>query len=322
VSDKLPRASPGRPLAPAIYVVITPVRNEARFIANTIASMVAQTIRPVQWVIVDDGSSDGTPEIVDAAAREHRWITGVRRSDRGFRKSGGGVVEAFYDGYQKLASSSWEFIVKLDGDLTFAPDYFETCIARFRENDKLGIGGGTILVRENDKVRVDSPGDPPFHVRGATKIYRRACWEQISPLVQAPGWDTIDEVRANMRGWHTLTFRGANLLQQRATGAEDGQWCNWYKNGVANYVTGYHPLFMLAKCIKRTFGSAPLAGVALGAGFCAGYLKGLPQVNDVEAVRYLRGQQLLRLLSRESIYTPSAASDSATDGRCQSAARV
>jgi glycosyltransferase involved in cell wall biosynthesis len=293
------------------YVVVTPVRNEARYAGDTIVSMVRQTNRPERWVLVDDGSTDGTGDLIDCAALEHPWITAVRRPDRGFRKSGGGVVDAFYDGYAALRQESWEFIVKLDGDLTFEPSYFAECLAQFKEDPRLGIGGGTILVHDNGRLKVDSPDDPAFHVRGATKIYRRACWEQISPLVRAPGWDTIDEVAANMRGWSTRTFSHISLVQQRETGSSDGAWRNWYKNGVANYITGYHPLFMFAKCVKRALQRPPLAAAALCAGFCSGYVKRLPRVHDGEAVQYLRRQQMLRLMSKPSIYADTTPRDAA-----------
>jgi biofilm PGA synthesis N-glycosyltransferase PgaC len=286
-----------------VYVVITPVRNEAEYVDKTIDSMARQTWRPQQWVIVDDGSTDGTQEILDAAARRHEWITVLHRPDRGFRQSGGGVVEAFYDGYAALQVSQWDFIVKLDADLSFPPDYFERCFSHFERNPKLGIGGGTVCVMEAGREKVDSPGDPPFHVRGATKIYRQVCWQQIGALVRAPGWDTIDEVRANMHGWTTITFADARVLQHRATGSADGEWRNWYKNGLANYITGYHPLFMIAKCVKRIFQKPPLAAAALFAGFCSGYVKHMPRVEDRNAVRYLRQQQVRRLLARPSIYS-------------------
>jgi biofilm PGA synthesis N-glycosyltransferase PgaC len=285
-----------------VYVVITPVRNEEDYVSRTIDSVARQTLLPRQWVVVDDGSTDLTADILDAAARSCDWITVVRRPDRGFRKSGGGVVDAFYDGYAALHDSRWEFIVKLDGDLSFDPDYFEACFAHFADDPRLGIGGGTILVQDNGQLRVDTPGAPPFHIRGATKIYRRKCWDQISPLVRAPGWDTIDEVRANMHGWSTRTLHDVSLVQHRPTGSNDGDWRHWYKNGVANYITGYHPLFMLAKCVKRAFQRPHVAAAALCAGFCSGYLKRLPRVQDDNAVRYLRRQQLLRLMSRPSIY--------------------
>src|SRR5947209_1625763 len=109
------------------YVVISPVRDEEAYLRFTIESMLAQTIRPAEWVIVNDGSTDGTAAILDEYAAQHPWIRVLHRENRGFRKSGGGVVEAFNDGYRLLSCPDWNFIVKIDGDLTFAPDYFENC---------------------------------------------------------------------------------------------------------------------------------------------------------------------------------------------------
>jgi biofilm PGA synthesis N-glycosyltransferase PgaC len=285
------------------YAVITPVRNEAHFISKTIASMVAQSHRPLRWVIVDDGSADLTANIVEAASLGHDWITLVRRPDRGFRKSGGGVVEAFYGGYLFLEGCNWDFLVKLDGDLSFPSDYFDRCLARFQVDPQLGIAGGTVYISEGGRLRVDSPGDPPFHVRGATKIYRRACWDQISPLVIGAGWDTIDEVKANMLGWRTRSFQDISLEHHRKTGSADGAWRNWFKNGVGCYLTGYHPAFMLAKCLRRMCGQPPfIPGIALWAGYCSGYIARRPRATDDESVRYLRGQQLRRLMLQPSIY--------------------
>ena len=289
--------------AAAKYVVITPVRNEAEHIERTLESMARQTLPPLHWVIVDDGSTDGTPAILAGAAARYPWLTVVRRGDRGFRKSGGGVVEAFDDGYAALPTSDWDYVVKLDGDLWFEPDYFERCLKHFDTDPRLGIAGGRVRVKKAGEWRIDSPGDPLFHVRGATKIYRRECWNVIQPLIRQPGWDTVDEVRANMRGWTTRSIADVAVFQQRATGSVDGAWRNWVKNGVANYVTGYHPLFMLGKCVKRLWGSPPvLPAIALWLGFCSGYVNGITRIEDASAIRYLRGQQLRRLSFRSSIY--------------------
>jgi len=286
-----------------IYIVISPVRDEAEYIEKTIASMLSQNILPKEWVIVNDGSTDRTGEIIDNHADQHPWIKVVHRRNRGFRKSGGGVIEALYDGYSAIGAKSWDFIVKLDGDLSFDRSYFENCFECFARDSTLGIGGGTVCLLKNGQMMVESTGDPPFHVRGATKIYRRACWEQISPLMEAPGWDTIDEVKANMLGWTTRTFADFKLVQHKDTGSADGNWRNWYKNGRANYVTGYHPLFMLAKCVKRVFRKpAVLSSIALLAGFGSGYLRRIPRVQDREVIRYLRKQQLRRLRLQRSIY--------------------
>jgi glycosyltransferase involved in cell wall biosynthesis len=291
-------------MAASNYAIVTPVRDEARYIEKTIVSVAGQTVLPSQWVIVDDGSTDGTSDILDAHAARFDWIRVIHRGNRGFRAAGGGVVEAFYEGYSSLADADWDFIVKLDGDLSFAPDYFEQCFREFESDEKLGIGGGTVCRLEHGELKVDSVGDPPFHVRGANKIYRRQCWEMISPLVRAPGWDTIDEVKANLLGWDTRTFSELNLVQHKPTGGADGNWRNWFKNGRANYITGYHPLFMLAKSVKRTFLNRPffVESIALMAGFFSGYINGIPQAPDDQAIRYLRQQQVRRLLLRSSIY--------------------
>src|SRR5204862_8108958 len=118
------------------YVVITPVRDEEAHVASTIESMVRQTIRPLEWIIVDDGSSDRTPQILDEYAGRYPWIHVLHRGNRGFRKSGGGVVEAFNDGLRSIEQRDWEFVVKLDGDLAFEPDYFQKCFRMFEKEPK------------------------------------------------------------------------------------------------------------------------------------------------------------------------------------------
>ena len=284
------------------YVIVTPVRDEEKYIEHTLHSVIAQTIRPTEWVIVNDGSTDRTGEILDRYVAVHPWIKVVTRKDRGFRKAGGGVIEAFYDGYGEIITPGWEFVVKLDGDLSFDSGYFKECFLRFSWNPHLGIGGGSIYNLE-DGVPVLEPC-PEFHVRGATKIYRRECWEQIGGLKVLTGWDTIDELKANMVGWNTKTFSDLRLIQHKTTGSADGDWKNYVKNGLANYITGYHPAFMMLKCIKR-LAEKPYILVSAGLfwGFLKGYLQNLPKVDDKELIRYVRKQQWNRLFLRQSLWT-------------------
>jgi glycosyltransferase involved in cell wall biosynthesis len=273
------------------YAIITPARDEEAHIEQTILSVVEQTIRPVQWIIVNDGSEDGTGAIIDRYAALYPWIQPLHRSNRGFRQAGGGVINAFYDGFAKLFAPDWEFIVKLDADLSFAPSYFESCFAEFATDDRLGIAG----------VKLEP--NPLFHVRGATKIYRRECWDQIGGLLRAPGWDTVDEVKANMLGWSTRTLPHLQLFHYRFTGAADGAWKDCIKNGRANYITGYHPLFMLLKCIKRVFSKPYVIGsVGLFWGFLKAYLDRASQVADQRVIEYTRNQQMRRLLLLKTIW--------------------
>lgn len=287
----------------ASYVIITPVRDEVTCISRTLCAVAQQTQRPRKWIVVDDGSTDGTDAVLDRFAAVHSWITVIHRTNRGFRANGGGVMDAFYAGFSLIESDDWDFVVKLDGDLSFASDYFERCLERFSSDPELGIGGGAVCTDVEGELRVESAGDPSFHVRGATKIYRRSCWEQVAPLIKAPGWDTLDEVRANRFGWQTRTFSDLRLVQHKPTGSADGAWANAVKNGKANYLTGYHPAFMLAKCAKRLFRKPyVLEAAGLASGFLSGYINRLPQSADAETRRYLRQQQVRRLFMRPSIY--------------------
>jgi poly-beta-1,6-N-acetyl-D-glucosamine synthase len=283
------------------YVIITPVRDEEKYIEATIESVRRQTIVPAEWVIVDDGSTDRTGEIIDRYAAEHPWIRVVHRSNRGFRKSGGGVMEAFRDGHSALQRKDWDFIAKLDGDLSFSPEYFEKCFESFRRDSDLGIGGGEIYHNISGRLKLEAT--PRFHVRGATKIYRRACWEAIGGLWPAPGWDTIDEVMANMLGWKTYTIPGLQLIHHRLTGTEDGLLRDRMKHGLVCYISGYHPLFVAASCLRRIVQKPYVVGsIATLYGFIKAHVTRPPRLENRSYITYIRGQQLRRLCGMQTIW--------------------
>jgi poly-beta-1,6-N-acetyl-D-glucosamine synthase len=283
------------------YTVITPVRDEEKYIENVFKSMISQQVIPTEWIIIDDGSTDKTGSIVDGYSSKYKWIRVIHRKDRGFRKSGNGVVDAVNEGLHSLSTSDWEFLVKLDGDLSFGPDYFKKCFQHFVDEPALGIGGGDIYHDVEGKLILEK--NPAFHVRGATKIYRKACWNALGGLIAVPGWDTLDEVKANMLGWKTHSFADLRLVHHKYTGSADGLWGGWVKNGRANYISGYHPAFMILKCISRTFKKPYLiSGFGLFYGFVSGYFKGIPQVSDRALIKYLRKQQMNRILMKESIW--------------------
>jgi poly-beta-1,6-N-acetyl-D-glucosamine synthase len=290
-------------MSKSIYVVITPVRNEQDYLGATIESMVGQVLRPAIWVIVNDGSSDATGRIAEEAGAKHDWIRVVHRADRGVRKPGSGVMEAFQDGYRVIETTPWDFLVKLDGDLSFDSQFFLNALQRFDQDSHLGIGGGTICKQEADQLVAEWRGDPVFHVRGATKIYRRECWLQLGSLYPLAGWDTLDEIKANMLGWRTYSFAELKLLHHRSAGGADGAWVNWFKNGRANYISGYLPMFMVLKCAARAF-RKPYGIGALGlmSGFISGYLQRVPQIDDAQLIGYLRREQTKRLLFKSSLW--------------------
>lgn len=283
------------------YVVVTPVRDEESYLSLAIESMAKQTILPQQWVIVDDGSKDRTGDIIDQAAKDHSWIRAVHRNDRGFRKWGAGIIEAFYDGYRALNVTDWEYMSKLDGDLSFESDYFEQTFAKFRDNPQIGIGGGVLYHFDHGQKVLEN--HPKFHVRGGVKIYRRACWEAIGGLWIGPGSDTVDEVKANMLGWTTSSFFDIHMIHHRFTGASWGRWGGLVKDGKIDYVSGYHPLFLVAKSIARLCRRPYLLGsFAHVYGYVSAHFHKIQRVDDPQLIIYLRRQQLARLFGGETIW--------------------
>ena len=283
------------------YVIVSPVRDEEKHIEDTIQSVVQQTVRPVEWIIVDDGSGDRTGAIIENYAKVYSWIHVVHRTDRGQRVPGAGVMEAFYDGFHQIGSADWEFIVKLDGDVLTEPDYFARCFEKFEENPKLGMCGGVMYCMVGGEPTLET--HPMFHVRGPIKLYKRACWDAIGGLVKAAGWDTVDEVQANRLGWQTRSFPDMKVIHLRPTGAVQGFWHDGVKMGRAAYFSGYHPLFMMAKCLKR-LKQKPyvLSAAAHGYGYFGSILKRASRIDDPALVRYIRRQQMRRLLLLESIW--------------------
>jgi glycosyltransferase involved in cell wall biosynthesis len=282
------------------YVVITPVRDEERYLPLSIASMVRQSVLPREWVIVDDGSRDRTAQIIDEAAKQYPWIHGVHRADRGHRQWGAGIIEAFYAGFDVLTFRNWDFMCKLDGDLSFEAGYFEEVMQKFDESPTLGIGGGMLYHYEDGRKVMER--HPLFHVRGGVKMFRRACWQALGGLWVGPGSDTVDEVKANMLGWVTTSFVDLHLEHHRPEGSW-GWWNGMVKSGRGGYVYGSHPAFLMAKAAVHLFRRPYVLGsCALVYGYATAWLRRIPRVDDPELIKYLRRQQLARLTGRKTIW--------------------
>jgi glycosyltransferase involved in cell wall biosynthesis len=266
----------------ASYVVVTPARDEERTIERTIESMVAQTVRPLRWVIVDDGSTDATRSLVEKHLPANPWMELVVRSNRGFRALGGGVVEAFEEGLARVRDLPWDFVVKLDADLSFQPGYFEGLIRRFAADQTLGMASGkTFLVEGGTKSLEWCPDD---HVRGPAKMYRRSCFEAIGGLEARRGWDMIDETRARMRGFTTKSFLAADveLIHHRPIDARQTNVLkSRYEMGKLYHFLGYHWLYHAIRSARSALQDFPrgVGGAALFAGFVAAALRRTPRLD-------------------------------------------
>lgn len=287
-----PQPQPGRK-----YVIIMPSRDEERYIQNTLRSIASQTILPTECVIVDDGSLDATSAIADDAAAKYPWATAVHREDRGDRKVGGGVVEAFYAGYDTLRTQDYHYICKVDADVTIPNDYFENIMQKMEQDPRLGSASGKVFNPSQGKLFEERIIDE--QVSGAVRFYRRQCFEDIGGLVPAVMWDGIDFHRARMCGWKTRSFRDKNLriLHHRLMGSS---YRNVYHGrlrwGHGQWFMGTHPLYIIASGVYR-MRERPfiMGGLLIIAGFFAGMIKREPRYDDLAFRAELRRWQFRRL---------------------------
>jgi biofilm PGA synthesis N-glycosyltransferase PgaC len=280
------------------YVIVTPVKDEERYLPLTLRSVTRQTLLPRRWIIVSDGSVDQTAQIARQWAARHHWITVVEKENEGPRRRGGGVVRAFYRGFELVRDEPWEFVVKLDGDLSFGPKFFERIFAEFARRPRLGISSG-VSYAWTGRRWVEEKASRGY-TYGETKVYRRRCFEQIGGLVEHMGWDGIDHIKAIQLGWEAERTREV-FYHHRRQGQATGFVRAELEEGLCSYYMGYHPLFLVARGIKRMrcypYG---VGGLALIGSYWWSWLKRRPRYEDAGFVRFLRRNQVRKLLFQKT----------------------
>lgn len=277
------------------FIIISPVRNEAANIERTITSVLAQSCRPLLWVIVDDGSSDGTTEIIRGYSAKHSWLRLVILRDRGYYDlMEAGEIKAFYEGLSTVGNVSYEYLAKLDGDIALEPNYYEEILRRFAENLQLGIASGTCWhIEKGQKVREVVY---KHHVRGAMRVYRKACWDDIGGVPRSLGWDAIDCYKARMHGWVTRSFNELPVTHLVKTWEKGGWLHGRQRSGRMEYLIGTHPLFFAAKCARDLCVKPYLISAsALAWGYLRSFLKNEPRVGDLDLIAQVRKEQLTRI---------------------------
>jgi hypothetical protein len=275
------------------YLVISPCRSEAVYMRRTLDSVIAQTLRPALWVIVDDGSTDETPAILADYAARHDWIRVVRKPDRGHRAVGPGVIEAFYAGLETVSLADFPYLCKLDLDLDLPPRYFETLIERMEADPRIGTCSGKPYVRRHGRLVSERRGDEMSV--GMTKFYRRACFEAIGGFVRAVMWDAIDCHKARMLGWKAVSWDhpDLNFEHLRPMGSSQTSiWTGKRRHGAGQWFMGSDPLFYLATCVFR-MAEPPyvLGGLAMLQGYVAAWAQGTSQLDDPELRAFIRAYQ-------------------------------
>ncbi len=278
------------------YVLITPARDEAQFIERTIKSVGAQTVRPLKWVIVSDGSIDGTDAIVSKYTAQNPWIELVRLPERRERHFAG-KVHAFNAGYARVRALEYEVIGNLDGDISFDEDYYSFLLGKLAEDPALGLVGTPFRDSSLHPYAYRFVGIE--HVSGACQLFRRQCFEEIGGYVPVKGGgvDLIAAITARMKGWTTRTFLDEACVHHRAMGgAQHGLLTASFKIGVKDYALGGHPLWEFLRAIyqmrKRPF---VLGGLFLGAGYLWALVRRVERPVPREFVAFRRREQMRRL---------------------------
>jgi glycosyltransferase involved in cell wall biosynthesis len=282
-------------------VMVTPVYNEASNIVRTAEAVAAQTRRPDLWIVVDDGSSDGTLELIAAFAAEHPWMRVLsapqrpEEADSVDKLALAKEARAFNWGLAQAGEDQYTHVGKLDGDVELPPRYFETLLGRFAADPTLGLAGGTLEeIGPNGWRRLNAP---EYHVHGAMKLFSRACFESVGGIEERLGWDTIDETYARMRGFRTRSFDDIRARHHRPWGSADGRLRGSARIGECAYVVRYSLPWVLLRTVK-VMAARPyvLAGVWFLGGYVGARIRNRPKHEDEEFRRFVRRELRARLL--------------------------
>lgn len=282
--------------SPPSIVIVSPVRNEIAYFEHTLESMVTQTVKPREWIIVDDGSIDGTFELASRYASKHPWITVLQKPDRGARAVGPGVVEAFYVGFSRIGEKA-DFVCKMDGDIRFSATYFEELLSKFESDPMLGAASGKPYLEISGRLVPEKTGDEM--VAGQINFYRWQCFEDIDGFVREVHWDAIAFHRARMAGWKTRSFdeEALRFIHLRLMGSSDRGVITGRKRwGKGQYFIGTHPFYLLAivcyRALERPF---LIGGLFIGVGYIQSALRRDRRYDFPGFRKSLRAWQMERL---------------------------
>jgi biofilm PGA synthesis N-glycosyltransferase PgaC len=281
-------------------LVISPVKDEAKYLERTVESMVAQTHRVATWIIVNDGSTDATATIADRAAATYPWIHVLHRPAGTQRRVGPGVIEAFYAGLERADLNAYDFVCKLDGDLDFGPRYFANLMDRFTADPRLGTASGKTYIPVDGIFVFERTGDQFSH--GVAKLYRRECFQEIGGFVREVMWDGIDCHRCRMLGWKAESHGDPELAIKhlRQMGSSHKSIYHGRRRwGRGQYFMGTHPLYLLGitgyRMMERPW---VLGGLNILLGYTQAWLKREKRYDDPEFRRHLHRWQFQELRGR------------------------
>jgi len=275
------------------YYIIIPAHNEADFIALTLKSLVSQSVAPSKVVVVNDNSTDETAAIVEDFSKRYNYISLVNKTSEAIHLPGSKVIQAFTKGFETL-DENYDIIVKIDADLIFAPNYFETVIKHFQTDAKIGMAGGFCYIEKNGDWILEHLTDKD-HIRGALKSYRKETFKQIGGLKAAMGWDTVDELLCKFYNWKVVTDESLQVKHLKPTGANYNKTAR-YKQGEAFYTLGYgFFITAIASAKLAMMKKKPLLFLDYIQGFWKAKKAKTPLLVNQEQARFIRKYRLQKM---------------------------
>lgn len=282
------------------YILVTPVKNEEKSLYNLIESVVSQSIKPVLWVIVDDGSTDETANIIKEAELKYDWIN-IIQLDESIRNLGIHYADVCRTGfdfgvrYCKINNIQYEYIGLLDADMVLCTDYFNKLIKKFENNSKLCIASGGIYHIDNKFNEIWEKGwdDLP---RGGARIWRRKCFEETGGYLLTHSADAVSNIKAQLMGWETKQFKEIKAIQSRMTSSAEGFWKGYEMRGFYSYYVNTNSLLVMLKGINYLFKKPYYIGIAYFCGYIKSLIRREKQIDDEEIrhyYKYMRPKELV-----------------------------
>jgi glycosyltransferase involved in cell wall biosynthesis len=275
------------------YIIVTPCKNEQENISHLVTSVVNQTIKPKLWTIVDDGSTDSTPEILRNIAAKYSWIY-VHTLEKGKRDLSFHYAEVVNNGFNLALNYSerhkifCDYLGLIDADMILSLDFFEKIMNKFEENSNLGIASGTVMYKKKNEETLEGGRDNlPI---GGLRIWRKECFLNTGgfPISYSP--DSVSNVLAILNGWDTVRYEDITGIQTRETSSAEGLWKGFKIRGKSDYYRGYHPLYITFKFFKYTYKPPFYLGISYLLGYITGVIKLRTKIENIEVRNYYRNK--------------------------------
>jgi glycosyltransferase involved in cell wall biosynthesis len=285
------------------YILVTPCKNEEDSLPTLAESVINQTIQPKLWVIVDDGSTDRTPEILQKLTVKYNWIQMIKLIEKP-RDLGAHVAHVYRSGFDYAINYcanihlEYEFIGSVDADIILYNDYFESLIYELKRNPNLGICSGHMGNIVNEEIIwSDFRNDLP---NGGARLWQKKCFQNTGGYLLTCSPDSVSNVKAIIKGWETRNFDHIKAISTRPYSSAEGQWKGYKILGANNYFIGYTPIHIILKGIKLLYSKSGYFKTGVGVAYICGYFreffKKSPRIEDAEILNYYKKKRLTEIL--------------------------